>query len=301
MRAVFTTKLEPEYDDLPEQRYHFRRPYLRQAEATIGDWIVYYEPRRPGGLDSGSTGRQSYFATARVSRIRSDPNRENYFYADVTDYLEFDRAVPFREGTRYFESGLRRTDGNTSKGAFGRSVRPIADEEFDLILAAGYAPLVDAAALSKRPEITLPLGFEDEPATFERPLVERLTVRPFRDAAFSLAVKKAYADTCALTGLKIINGGGRVEAQAAHIRPVADAGPDSVRNGLALSGTAHWMFDRGLVTIDDDLTILTAGDRLPEAVTRMFVPEGRIRMPIRPEWRPHPQFLRYHRERVFKG
>ena len=43
------------------------------------------------------------------------------------------------------------------------------------------------------------------------------------------------------------NGGGRAEAQAAHIQPVAENGPDSLRNGVALSSTFHWMFDRGLI------------------------------------------------------
>lgn len=301
MRGVFTTKIDPAYDDLPEQRYHFPRTYLRQVEATLGDWIVYYEPRRPGAAASGLGGRLAYFAAARVTGVRRDTVRDDHFYADVTDYLEFDRPVPFREGARYFEAGLRREDGRTSKGAFGRAVRNVADVEFDAILAAGFAPLVDAQALALRPEINLPPGFEDEPATFERPLVERLTVRPFRDAAFALAVKRAYGDTCALTGLKIINGGGRAEVQAVQIRPVARAGPDSVRNGLALSATAHWMFDRGLVSVNDDFTILTAEGRLPDAAARLFLPDRRIRAPDRPEWRPHPQFLGYHREQVFKG
>jgi putative restriction endonuclease len=31
-----------------------------------------------------------------------------------------------------------------------------------------------------------------------------------------------------------------------------------VRNGLALCKTAHWLFDRGLVTLDDDLKIVQA-------------------------------------------
>src|SRR3546814_9585906 len=91
-------------------------------------------------------------------------------------------------------------------------------------------------------------GLMEEPSTFDRPIVERVIARPFRDAAFARAVKSAYADTCAITGLKIINGGGRSEVQAAHIRPVVSQGPDSVRNGLALSGTIHWMFDRGLIS-----------------------------------------------------
>lgn len=40
------------------------------------------------------------------------------------------------------------------------------------------------------------------------------------------------------------------------IRPVEANGPDIVSNGLALSGTAHWMFDRGLISLSDDLGIL---------------------------------------------
>ena len=67
-----------------------------------------------------------------------------------------------------------------------------------------------------------------------------------------------YGDRCAMSGIKLINGGGRSEAQAAHIRPVAQRGPDSVRNGIALSGTMHWMFDRGLVSIADDYKLLFA-------------------------------------------
>ncbi len=125
--------------------------------------------------------------------------------------------------------------------------------------------------------------------------------RPFRDAAFSLGVKAAYDDTCALTGLRIINGGGRSEVQAAHIRPVASDGPDSLRNGLALSGTAHRMFDRGLVSVDDDFTILVARDAVPAAVRGLLRPEGRIALPARAEARPHSRFLRFHREVVFKG
>lgn len=53
VKAVLTTKLEPTYDDLPEERYHFPRTYLRQIEAAVGDWIVYYEPRRSSGDIAG--------------------------------------------------------------------------------------------------------------------------------------------------------------------------------------------------------------------------------------------------------
>lgn len=298
VNAVFTTKINPTYDDLPETRYHFPRSYLRQVEGAVGDWIVYYEPRRSSGDLSSRGGRQVYFATARVTRVELDPKRADHFYAFVTDYLDFDRAVPFREGGRYYENGLRREDGETSKGAFGRAVRAISNIEYSQILRAGFAQVLGGESM---PESECVAGLAEEQAVFERPIIERVIARPFRDAAFSTAVKAAYDDTCAITGLKIINGGGRSEVQAAHIRPVASSGPDSVRNGVALCGTVHWMFDRGLLSMDDDYTILMAKDRVPEPVHRLINPNGRLLIPQRLDLRPHQQFLRFHRETVFKG
>lgn len=299
VKAVFTTKVDPTYDDLPEFRYHFPRTYLRQAEAVVGDWIVYYEPRRSSGDLSSRGGRQAYFATARVSTIQADPTLANHFYAFVSDFLEFDRPVPFKDGDYFYETALRRDDGGTSKGAFGRAVWSLPDREYDMILRAGFAEILSPEPKPVAEEAFM--GLADEPATFERPIVERMTARPFRDAAFAAAVKSAYGDTCAITGLKIINGGGRSEVQAAHIRPVASSGPDSVRNGLALCGTVHWMFDRGLVSVDDDFTILMAKDRVPDTIHRLANADGKLKVPSRPELRPHPQFLRFHRESVFKG
>jgi putative restriction endonuclease len=177
-------------------------------------------------------------------------------------------------------------------------VRPISDSEYGLILSAASSDLLTPSSPSN---VVMPQGFADEPAVFERPIVERLTSRPFRDAVFSSAVRTAYDNTCAMTGLKIINGGGRPEVQAAHIRPVAESGPDSVRNGLALSGTIHWMFDRGLLSLDDDLSILRAADRVPDTVKRLINPERKMLLPGRPEFRPHRQFLRFPRESIFKG
>ena len=46
MKGVFQTKVSPAYDDVPEERYHFPTSYLNQVQRTVGDWIVYYEPRR---------------------------------------------------------------------------------------------------------------------------------------------------------------------------------------------------------------------------------------------------------------
>jgi putative restriction endonuclease len=244
-KAVLVTKANPVYDDLPELRYHFPRTYLRQVQAALNDWVVYYEPRRTSGDVNSRGGRQAYFVTARIRRIEQDVKLPDHFYAFVSDYLEFDRPVLFRADDRYFESALRKDDGNTNKGAFGRAVRAIPDEEYELILAAGFADIIGAPR-DVVPSTVKRGSFAEEPTEFERPIVESIVSRPFRDAAFATAVKNVYDNTCAITGLRIINGGGRAKVQAAHIRPVAASGPDSVRNGLALCGTVHWMFDRGL-------------------------------------------------------
>lgn len=302
-KAVLTTKVTPAYDDLPEVRYHFPRTYLAQARAAVGDWIVYYEPRRSTAEPSSRGGRQAYFAVARVVSIEPDAKLPDHFYAYVGDYLELDRPVPFREGTHYYESGLQRPDGQTSKGAFGRAIRPIPDHEFELILAAGFGanfPSQRPSSVERAPGLA-----EDDEAPFvdapvERPMIEMTLTRPFRDEAFRRHVRLAYDNRCAVSGLRLINGGGRPEVQAAHIKPVVSQGPDSVRNGIALSGTLHWMFDRGLISIGEDFRILRANG-VPDDVARLIRREARLFLPDDETLQPHSSFLRFHREQVFKG
>jgi putative restriction endonuclease len=314
-KAVLTTKVSPTYDDLPEERYHFPASYLNRVESALGDWIIYYEPRRINANLSSSGGRQAYFATARLDRIESDPILEKHYYGFVSNYTEFDNPVPFVEGEFYYEGKLKKLDGSTNKGAFV-AVRKIPDSEYDLILQSGFAHVLGnkshfrtAPDVSEIP-LSVPLGFAEElqtaynaeiAFTTERPILEQLVSRPFRDKAFSAAIKSAYSDTCAMTGLKIINGGGRSEVQAAHIRPVAEMGPDSIRNGIALSATVHWMFDRGLVSVDDNYELLIAKGRIPVTAERLLVEDRKLMMPVRHDARPHAKFLEYHRNNIFKG
>lgn len=314
-KAILTTKVSPVYDDLPEVRYHFPKSYLKQVTKAVGDWIIYDEPRRSTSNLSSGGGRQVYFATARVDRIVIDPVRTDHYYAEVSNYLPFVRPVPFKEGSRYYEQNLEKSDGSTNKGAFGRAVRNLKDTEFDIIWQVGFGHIIDFEERI-RPKPDMPeepmqaiIGISqtrseynpDIPMEQDRRIIEQLVSRPFRDKAFSAAVKDAYRDTCAMTGLKIINGGGRSEVQAAHIRPVQHRGPDSVRNGIALSGTIHWMFDRGLISVDDNYSLLLAKDRLPDTVERLLGGNRKLLLPERPDMYPHNKFLDYHRRVIFKG
>ena len=297
VRAVLTHAEGSKYDDLPEARYHFPRPYLNAVERALGDWVVYYEPRRVAAGSERAGGRQAYFAAARITGITRDAAHEDRFYAGIADYLPFAAPVPFREGGQYYESILRRPDGGTSKGAFGRAVRNVPDPEFDAILTAGFSGVrEDLGADDWADAEPVPGGFHGPATPFARPMIEALTRKPFRAAAFARQVKDAYGNTCAMTGLCIRNGGGKPEVQAAHIRPVAAGGPDSVRNGLALSGTAHWMFDRHLISVDGDgRTILVAEDRLPAAAKGLLKSERRLHLPGAAFLRPHPSYLAHHR------
>jgi putative restriction endonuclease len=295
-KAIFTTKVTPSYDDRPEEYYHFPASYLNQVRGAIGDYVIYYEPRRSSADDSSRGGRQAYFGSARVDNVVEDKSRPNYFYAFLSQYLDFDHPVPFVQGGEYYESALRKSDGTTNKGAFGRAVRPIPDVEFDRILKSGFA-----AELTQKPDDGALVDLEEPIREFERPVVELTVSRLFRERSFKRVVRTAYNNRCALTGLRLINGGGRPEVQAAHIMPVSQKGPDSVRNGLALSGTVHWMFDRGLISITDDYRILVAEGQVPDQMRRLLNSDGNAIPPREANSRPHPHYLRFHRENVFKG
>lgn len=300
MKGVFTTKPNPSYDDLPEVRYHFPKTYLNYAQRMVGDWIVYYEPRRSSAVASSRGGRQGYFAIAKVTRIEQDARDSGLYYAYVDEYLEFDKVVPFSFKGKYFESALMKADGTTSKGAFGRAVRLISEDEYQLILSYGFALELGITEREQEREDDLLLMAVEDQELFRRSVV---TSRLFRDQAFSRRIASAYDSTCAMTGLKLINGGGRPEIEAAHIRPVGSEhhGPDSIRNGLALSRTFHWLFDRGIITIADNYQILLVEKSVPDQLKNLLLPDRKIRVPDEPLLKPHPQFLRYHRENIYHG
>ena len=125
-------------------------------------------------------------------------------------------------------------------------------------------------------------------------------------ARFRLNVLASYEYTCALTGYRLdaVDIGSPVDA--AHIHAHASSRNNDPRNGIALAKLPHWLFDNGLWSIADDLTVLVAGDRhVREAAPdqralREYVGEA-VRPPNRDEFRPDPKCLRWHRRKVFLG
>lgn len=295
--GVFIHRSDSIYDDSPAERYQFPRQYLSRAESCVGDWIIYYEPRKVPGT-------RGYFAIAKIEGIIADPAKDGMYLAIIEpgSYLDFVSPVPFSSAQGIVERGVVNEQGRIA-GRAQSAVRPIAPDDFNRIVALGFSE--SETLLPRLGEEAPPLGLSEEqvPFVFEQDRDRRsFTIsRIVRDRIFRRIVLRAYSERCAISGLKLINGGGRAEVAAAHIRPVEKSGPDIVSNGIALSGTIHWMFDRGLISLSDDLQILISRqvNDLEEARS-LINKSGYAIPPQRSFQRPHPAFLQWHREFCFK-
>ena len=273
------------------------------AEQLIGDWIVYREPQRNGG-------RRAYIAVARVLRIEADTRRAGYSYAVVGDYLPFDRPVPFANNGAYAEAALREIGNPSRVGAYlqGKSIRTISEADFAAIVRTGLGETL-APPNAIRLELDR-LELDEEtveylaapPVEQARRIEQILLNRKIRDANFRRHVCEAYDNRCAVTRLRIVNGGGKAEVQAAHIWSVAAGGPDVVQNGLALSGTAHWLFDRHLISLTDDYGLLVSHNKVPAELRGLFSKQlDRIHLPDDPRLWPHRGYAAKHREAFSSG
>jgi putative restriction endonuclease len=295
--GIFIHRSDSIYDDSPAVQYQFPNQYLRRVEACVGDWIIYYEPRK-------IVETRGYFAIAKVREVVSDPGAPGMYLALIEpgSYLDFANPVPFNGATGPIEQGVLNDQGRIS-GRAQSAVRPISPSDFTRIIDLGFEermpllPRLDGDLSS--------VGFDEEQAPFKfdqpRDRADVTISRILRDRVFRRVVLRAYDERCAITGLKLINGRGRAEVAAAHIRSVEASGPDIINNGIALSGTAHWMFDRGLISLADDLEILISRQTNdPQGIQSVINKSGRALAPRRMLDRPHPHFLRWHRERCFK-
>lgn len=307
-KAVFLHKPTSAYRDVLEEQYEFPKSrYLSIAEKSVGDWIVYYRPGK-GPED------RVYFATARVSKIQpafQDASRRVAVF-EPGSYLEFETNVPRICDGRFMETKLSGDDGEGNLGWAQWSVRDISDLDYYRIMARAFPeqsedlPRQDLDLHDERAPERPMLELDDEAASFEwqeHREVKAITLnRKIRDRAFRHKVLQAYGKRCAFTGLQLINGGGRAEVEAAHIQPVEASGPDSVRNGLALSGTVHWMFDRGMLSLTDDFRILVSRHlNNRDHVERLLGGRERAVVPSEPERAPHPRYLNWHRINRFKN
>ncbi len=120
--GVFIHRLDSIYDDSPAEQYQFPGQYRGRVEACIGDWIVYYEPRKV-------VETRGYFAMAKVSRVIPDPNVSGMYLALIEpgSYLDFANPVPFNGPTGPIEKAFSMTRGefrDALNRRFARSLQP---------------------------------------------------------------------------------------------------------------------------------------------------------------------------------
>ena len=289
--AVFVLGARADRTVLPEVGFAFASEWLPIALRAQDQWVLY----------QGSGG---YGAAARAGLISADAKRPGVAHAQIEpgSYVEFGRTVPLVVDGRIMELGLSGPDGVLDARLAAQAIRAITAEDFDRILNLGL--ITEDEVLPRDGDVAEPINspFRDERNAFEGPVdrLKMLVERTVRDKQFRKRVLEIYGARCALTGMNLINGRGRAETQAAHIKSVADGGPDSIRNGIALSGTVHWMFDRGLISLTDAGDILLSraiNDR--DGVERLIYPDRKARLPANPAHRPHPAYLHWHRTKCF--
>lgn len=298
-KAVFISSPHSKYDDRDGEWYHFpNMSYLSNVAKTVGDWVIFYESR--------AGGNRGYYSIAKVEKIVPDPSDSTHSYAILqpSSGLDFETPVPrINQFGRPFETGLPASGGNNAS-----AVRIISERDFATIVSAGLTTTSTPDALPRLTENDEQYQFSEDQTPFQHEQIEQvvrdriLVSRSFRDASFARQVKSAYSAKCAMSGLELRNGGGRPEVEAAHIIPVSENGPDVVRNGIALTGTIHWMFDRGLLSVDEDNSILVAKDTIAdETASRLLVPNRMLIIPAAMAQQPGRQYLRWHRNECFKG
>ena len=121
-----------------------------------------------------------------------------------------------------------------------------------------------------------------------------------REARFRLTVVPAYNYTCALTRYRLVTVDSGSIVEAAHIHQFADSRNNHPRNGIALCKNAHWMFDEGLWSLDDDYRILIDPKRFDESGVNELLLSPKANEPIflpadRNYW-PDKAHLAWHRK-----
>ncbi len=131
---------------------------------------------------------------------------------------------------------------------------------------------------------------------------ERLAHYRINQTFFRESVMSAYDNACCITGID--------DARlliASHIKPWVKCSTGEERtnaqNGLCLNSLHDRAFDKGLITLDDDLRVVNSTslkDALSDEVFNDYFSkfEGvQIRLPSR--CRPDESFLAYHRDNIF--
>ncbi|MGY1702702.1 phosphorothioated DNA-binding restriction endonuclease [Geodermatophilus sp. SYSU D00766] len=150
------------------------------------------------------------------------------------------------------------------------------------------------------PDVLVAVGLDPE-------LLRSGTIAPAtgrrRSGSWPAQVLEAWDRQCAFCGFDGQVGGVPVGLEAAHIRWFTVDGPDELDNGLALCSLHHKLFDRGVLGLDDDLTLVVSqrfSARTPHG-RAVYDLHGRRLRPRPGTPTPAGRHVTWHRGQVFHG
>jgi putative restriction endonuclease len=124
-----------------------------------------------------------------------------------------------------------------------------------------------------------------------------------RSTAFRRVIVDAYRHTCAVCRIRVMTPEGLTSVEAAHIVPWRHSHNDDPRNGMALCGLHHWVFDHGLIGVTSEYTIRVSPILLSQDqyVEPLIALEGReIHRPVDRMLWPARAALRWHMDNTFR-
>jgi putative restriction endonuclease len=123
-----------------------------------------------------------------------------------------------------------------------------------------------------------------------------------RSVAFRRVVVEAYQHTCAFCRVRVMTPDGRTAVAASHIVPWSHGHNDDPRNGMALCGLHHWVFDQGLIGVEPDHRITVSPVvRSDENAAQAILDLDRkpIYLPANQMLWPAKSALRWHMDNIF--
>jgi putative restriction endonuclease len=180
-----------------------------------------------------------------------------------------DLTLPFRHLASdgiYVHVGDEERVVRLDPALLARFMDPSFRQEARRRIVATYFPVAEQVALYAALGMPVPSS-EELTVVSQDQAAYKAQLSRGRDARFKVSVISGYYFTCALTGYRLIASKSTyVPLEAAHIHAHARKGPDSPDNGLALTPTAHDLFDAGLWTVDDHLRIRVAESDIAESI-----------------------------------
>lgn len=245
-----------------------------------GSWTMFYAAKE-GSLESASN--RSLFACMK----------------DKVPVLVIVTSRPSNEpgGSRYRIVGPAMVESfNAESRRF--SIRGSSEGLYDYI--GTYKTPFETAISALRTSLITPFQTREPHARYK---VEREA----RDRAFRLIVLEEYRNQCAVCQSKFLlkqpSGDTLTEAEAGHIIPVSNEGPEDPRNGLSFCKRHHWAFDSGLFTIMDSKIVKISPSVLRAERQRFDLEEydgEPLIGPASDACRPAEEALHWHQTRVFR-